>query len=67
MAGRASVKILNAAETLAALHEGLRELNLTDESRLRPGWDSYFMQLASLAAQRSNCMKIGRASCRERV
>lgn len=57
LAGRASVKILNAAETLAALHEGLRELNLTDESRLRPGWDSYFMQLASLAAQRSNCMK----------
>ncbi|PHH84841.1 hypothetical protein CDD83_1293 [Cordyceps sp. RAO-2017] len=27
------------------------------DDRLRPGWDAYFMALASLAAQRSNCMK----------
>lgn len=27
------------------------------EQLLRPSWDRYFMSLASLAAQRSNCMK----------
>lgn len=31
--------------------------DLTDNRRLRPDWDQYFMKLAFLAAQRSNCMK----------
>jgi len=39
------------------LHDALKDLNLANEERLRPNWDQYFMQLASLAAQRSNCMK----------
>lgn len=39
------------------LHQALDGLDLTNDQRLRPNWDQYFMQLASLAAQRSNCMK----------
>lgn len=35
----------------------LKAANLADNVRLRPNWDHYFMQLAFLAAQRSNCMK----------
>lgn len=51
------VSIVNDYET----HEGLRlyldALDLLSEERLRPSWDSYFMTLSELAAQRSNCMK----------
>ncbi|KAI9707527.1 MAG: Deoxycytidine monophosphate (dCMP) deaminase [Candelina mexicana] len=54
---RAQVRLLNSASSLAALHASLQSLDLTNEQRLRPSWDQYFMQLASLAAQRSNCMK----------
>lgn len=39
------------------LHFALAVLDLANEERLRPNWDQYFMRLASLAAQRSNCMK----------
>ena len=35
----------------------LHSVNLLDEQRLRPNWDTYFMELAHLASQRSNCMK----------
>ena len=54
---RAHLRILNSADTLESLHQSLKSLNLTDPSRLRPSWDMYFTHLASLAAQRSNCMK----------
>lgn len=54
---RAQLKLLNSSNSLNQLHEGIRSLNLSDEQRLRPSWDEYFMQLADLAAQRSNCMK----------
>ena len=54
---RAEVRLINQASSLEKLHSALKELNLPDEERLRPNWDQYFMQLASLAAQRSNCMK----------
>ncbi|KAF8254115.1 hypothetical protein K440DRAFT_576235 [Wilcoxina mikolae CBS 423.85] len=54
---RATIKLINLDTTLAALHRKLVSLNITDPERLRPGWDAYFMQLASLAAKRSNCMK----------
>lgn len=54
---RATIKLVNLDNSLAALHRKLVYLNLTDSERLRPGWDAYFMQLASLAAKRSNCMK----------
>ena len=54
---RASIKLINPDCSLAALHRKLFLLNLVNPERLRPGWDAYFMQLASLAAKRSNCMK----------
>jgi dCMP deaminase len=54
---RATIKLINSDSSLAALHRKLISLNITDPERLRPGWDAYFMQLASLASKRSNCMK----------
>jgi dCMP deaminase len=54
---RATVRLLNTSSDLAHLYATLGKLDLTNEDRLRPSWDQYFMQLASLAAQRSNCMK----------
>lgn len=54
---RATVRLLNTSSNIAHLYATLGKLDLTNEDRLRPNWDQYFMQLASLAAQRSNCMK----------
>ncbi|KAG0652272.1 Deoxycytidylate deaminase [Hyphodiscus hymeniophilus] len=54
---RATVRLLNTSSDLAHLYATLGKLDLTNEDRLRPSWDQYFMQLASLAAQRCNCMK----------
>ena len=54
---RATIRLLNPSESIATLHDGLRQVDLANEERLRPTWDAYFMQLASLAAHRSNCMK----------
>jgi dCMP deaminase len=54
---RATIRLLNTSSNLAHLYATLGRLDLTNEDRLRPSWDQYFMQLASLAAQRSNCMK----------
>ncbi|KAL2866354.1 deoxycytidine monophosphate deaminase [Aspergillus lucknowensis] len=54
---RAQLRLFNSSSSLDELHTALRALNLADEQRLRPNWDQYFMELASLAAQRSNCMK----------
>ncbi|ESZ98426.1 putative dCMP deaminase [Sclerotinia borealis F-4128] len=54
---RATIRLLNTSCDLAHLYATLGKLDLTNEQRLRPSWDQYFMQLASLAAQRSNCMK----------
>ncbi|KAG9238440.1 cytidine deaminase-like protein [Amylocarpus encephaloides] len=54
---RATIRLLNTSSNLAHLYATLGKLDLTNEERLRPNWDQYFMQLASLAAQRSNCMK----------
>ena len=64
----AEVKLINSTSSLTALHDALDKLNLLDEERLRPSWDQYFMQLASLAAHRSNCMKrrVGCVLVRER-
>lgn len=65
---RAQVRLFNSSSSLDELHRSLQTLNLADEQRLRPKWDQYFMQLASLAAQRSNCMKrrVGCVVVRER-
>lgn len=54
---RATVRLLNTSSDLAHLYATLGKLDIPNPDRLRPGWDSYFMALASLAAQRSNCMK----------
>jgi dCMP deaminase len=54
---RAQVRLFNASSSLEELHAALKRLDLPNDERLRPTWDQYFMQLASLAAQRSNCMK----------
>ncbi|OQD94637.1 hypothetical protein PENVUL_c131G10332 [Penicillium vulpinum] len=54
---KAQVRLFNSSSSLKELHSALQTLDLADEQRLRPNWDQYFMQLASLAAQRSNCMK----------
>lgn len=54
---RADLRLINHTSSLQKLHESLDKLDLLNEQLLRPSWDQYFMQLASLAAQRSNCMK----------
>jgi dCMP deaminase len=54
---RATVRLLNTSSSLAHLYATLGKLDLLNPDRLRPSWDHYFMSLASLAAQRSNCMK----------
>ncbi|KAI1389792.1 cytidine deaminase-like protein [Hypoxylon trugodes] len=54
---RATIRLLNTSSDLAHLYATLGKLDLTNPDRLRPSWDSYFMSLASLAAQRCNCMK----------
>lgn len=54
---QANVKVVNTSNSIKNLFIKLSELNLLDQSRLRPTWDSYFMRLADLAALRSNCMK----------
>ncbi|KAL9587144.1 MAG: hypothetical protein Q9212_000417 [Teloschistes hypoglaucus] len=65
---RAGVRLVNRSLNLDQLHQTLAELDLPNEKRLRPDWDQYFMQLASLAAQRSNCMKrrVGSVLVREK-
>ncbi|KAH0591034.1 hypothetical protein H2248_001144 [Termitomyces sp. 'cryptogamus'] len=52
-----NIHVFNSFKTIPSLHKHLEELNVLDPERLRPGWDAYFMTLASLASQRSNCMK----------
>ncbi|KAJ4267736.1 Deoxycytidine monophosphate (dCMP) deaminase [Fusarium torreyae] len=54
---RAVVRLLNTSSSLAHLYATLGKLDIPNPDRLRPGWDTYFMELAALAAQRSNCMK----------
>ncbi|KAI6341212.1 hypothetical protein MCOR30_002245 [Pyricularia oryzae] len=54
---RATVRLLNTSSSVAHLFATLGKVDLPNEDRLRPTWDAYFMSLASLAAQRSNCMK----------
>ncbi|TDL28036.1 hypothetical protein BD410DRAFT_340677 [Rickenella mellea] len=53
----AHLHIMNNFYAIADFHSHLEALDLTNPSRLRPDWDSYFMTLASLASHRSNCMK----------
>lgn len=43
--------------TILELSAVLGKLAVEDGSWMRPNWDHYFMRLADLASQRSNCMK----------
>lgn len=52
-----NIRVVNSFDTIDALYDHLDDLDLTNTERLRPGWDTYFMRLASLASLRSNCMK----------
>ncbi|KAL5120751.1 Deoxycytidine monophosphate (dCMP) deaminase [Pleosporales sp. CAS-2024a] len=54
---RAQLKLINSTTSISSLREAIRALDLTNQARLRPSWDHYFMRLADLAAHRSNCMK----------
>ena len=57
LSSRAQIRILNPTTTIDQLQASLDALNLLDPARMRPTWDQYFMQLADLAARRSNCMR----------
>lgn len=54
---RASLRVMNTQDNLQDFHSHLEELDILNQDRIRPSWDAYFMQLASLASLRSNCMK----------
>lgn len=54
---RAHVALINDFETTAELQKALKSLDIENPTRMRPDWDAYFMTIANLAAQRSNCMK----------
>lgn len=49
--------ITNIYKEKCGLYQALDRRDLTNKERLRPTWDTYFMQLSDLAAKRSNCMK----------
>ncbi|KAG1795742.1 dCMP deaminase [Suillus plorans] len=51
------LKIVNSFDSITELYHHLDSLDITNTNRLRPQWDTYFMTLADLASQRSNCMK----------
>ena len=57
LSSRSHLHILNNFLTLSSFYAALNTLDVISSTRLRPSWDAYFMTLASLAAQRSNCMK----------
>lgn len=57
LASQAQIRLLNPSSSISKLRSALDALDLTDDSRIRPTWDHYFMTLASLAARRSNCMR----------
>ena len=52
-----NLHVINSFDSVQELHRHLECLDLANPERLRPGWDTYFMRLASLASLRSNCMK----------
>lgn len=51
------LRLINKYTSLSDLHNALDGVNFTDTERVRPSWDTYFMSLAKLAAERTNCMK----------
>ncbi|TFK36977.1 cytidine deaminase-like protein [Crucibulum laeve] len=57
MSDLVNIQITNSYPSVSDLRLYLDRLDLLDSEHLRPGWDAYFMTLASLASRRSNCMK----------
>lgn len=57
MMASSDIVITNRYLSKCELYQRLDAVELTNKERLRPSWDTYFMQLSDLAAQRSNCMK----------
>lgn len=53
----AHINLLNNFSSIEELENHLDTIDFRDKQRVRPNWDSYFMTLANLASQRSNCMK----------
>ncbi|KIJ66261.1 hypothetical protein HYDPIDRAFT_174410 [Hydnomerulius pinastri MD-312] len=51
------LNVINTFQSISDLHAHLEALDMLNAARLRPQWDTYFMTLADLASQRSNCMK----------
>lgn len=51
------VQIFNECESDEQLYEAMRAIQFTNPDLLRPSWDTYFLSLAKLASQRTNCMK----------
>ncbi|KAF9245812.1 cytidine deaminase-like protein [Melanogaster broomeanus] len=51
------INVINTFQSISELHGHLDSLDIINSERLRPRWDTYFMTLADLASQRSNCMK----------
>ena len=54
---RCQLRIANTFASVDALHKHLDSLALPSMHRVRPTWDTYFVQLCTLASLRSNCMK----------
>lgn len=54
---QSQLNLINNTKSIDSLYKSISSLNLKDPQRLRPEWDSYFMNFADLAAMRSNCMK----------
>lgn len=52
-----SIIIENTFDSDEELREHIREIDFFNSEYTRPKWDSYFISLASLASQRTNCMK----------
>lgn len=55
VANSAKVHLVN--KNGSNLRSQLAKMDLMETARVRPSWDAYFMRLADLAAERSNCMK----------
>lgn len=53
----AHLHIFNNYQSIQQLHKALANIDFKNQNILRPGWDAYFISLAKLAAERSNCMK----------
>jgi dCMP deaminase len=52
-------KFINKCDTIEEFRESLKPYEFDNRQLVRPSFDTYFMRLTELCAQRSNCMKRG--------